>query len=79
MTDGSEQRRQVDNGDGRLLGVKELAERLGVSTRWIHERTRRHEIPCYRFGTAVRFAPQEIEAWLAQYRDNPGNGEGHRR
>ena len=53
----------------RLLSVKELARLIGVSTRWIHERTRRHEIPCYRFGTAVRFSPEEIRAWLAQYRD----------
>ena len=40
--------------------VKELARYLRISERWIHERTRRNEIPCHRLGTAVRFDPQEV-------------------
>jgi len=30
--------------EGRLLSVREVAQLLGMSTRWVHERTRRREI-----------------------------------
>ena len=43
----------------RLLTVAELCRLLGMSQRWVHERTLRGEIPCYRFGTALRFDPEE--------------------
>ncbi len=48
--------------------VKELARYLRISERWIHERTRRDEIPCYRLGTALRFDPQEVQVWMIQRR-----------
>lgn len=55
-------------GHRSLLTVKELAEFLGMSQRWIHERTRRDEIPCHRLGTALRFDPGEVQTWLMQRR-----------
>jgi len=55
----------------RLWTVADLCRFLGVSKRWVHERTRREEIPCYRLGTALRFEPQEIRRWIAQYRSAP--------
>ncbi len=60
---------------GRLLTVKEVAHLLGMSERWIHERTRRGEIPCYRFGAALRFDAEEIRLWVAQYHST-ANGSG---
>ncbi len=63
--------------DGHLQGtyvglwtVRELAEFLGMSERWVHERTRRDEIPCHRLGTALRFDPNEVQAWLMQRRES---------
>jgi excisionase family DNA binding protein len=53
--------------------VKELAQYLRISERWIHERTRRNEIPCHRLGTALRFDPQEVHMWMIQRR---GSGAG---
>ncbi len=50
-----------------LLTVNELCRLLGMSPRWIHERTRRREIPCYRFGTALRFDLDEIRQWMAGF------------
>lgn len=50
-----------------LLTVNELCRLLGISPRWIHERTRRREIPCYRFGTALRFDLDEIRQWMARF------------
>jgi hypothetical protein len=32
-----------------------------MSERWVHERTRRDEIPCHRLGTALRFDPNARE------------------
>ena len=51
----------------RLLTVTDLCRLLGMSRRWVHERTRRHEIPCYRFGTALRFDLDEILRWMAHF------------
>lgn len=54
----------------RLLTVEELSTMLGVSVRWIHERTRLGQIPCYRLpsgGRMLRFDPKEVRRWLEQY------------
>jgi len=54
----------------RLLTVEELSAVLGVSVRWIHERTRLGQIPCYRLpsgGRMLRFDPKEVRRWLEQY------------
>lgn len=48
--------------------VKELACYLRISERWIHERTRRNEIPCHRLGAALRFDPREVHLWMMQRR-----------
>ncbi len=58
----------------RLWTVEDLCRFLYVSKRWVHERTRRGEIPCYRFGTALRFDPEEIRAWAAKFHHSPGEG-----
>jgi len=52
-----------------LLTVKELAQMLNMSERWIHERTRKREIPCYRFGSALRFDADEVWSWLDKWRE----------
>ena len=59
-----------------LWTVKELARYLGMSERWIHERTRRDEIPCYRLGTALRFDPKEVYAWMVHRRESAVGDRG---
>ncbi len=54
---------------GAFWTVKDLALHLRISQRWIHERTRRDEIPCHRLGTAIRFDPHEIQIWMIQRRE----------
>ena len=63
-------------GEARLLSVREVAQLLGMSTRWVHERTRRREIPCYRFGSVLRFHPTEVQEWLIQWRETPMSTRG---
>ena len=63
------------SGDARCLWtVEDLCRFLNVSKRWVHERTRQHEIPCYRLGTALRFDPKEIESWVAKFHHSPMEG-----
>lgn len=71
--DGVAPRRITQEG---LWRVKELARYLGMSERWIHERTRRDEIPCHRLGTALRFDPQEVHVWMIQRRESEVGGRG---
>jgi excisionase family DNA binding protein len=66
----------LNGARGPSLTVRDVARYLGMSTRWVHERVRRHEIPCYRFGAALRFDPEEVRRWTEQYRAAP---EGKRR
>ncbi len=55
-------------GEARpLWTVGDLCRFLGVSKRWVHERTRRSEIPCYRLGALLRFDPEEVRAWAAKF------------
>ncbi len=56
------------------MTVRDLARLLKMSERWVHERTRRREIPCYRFGTALRFDRSEVLAWMARWREGQGKG-----
>ena len=58
---------QPSTSDQGLWTVGQVAEFLGVSKRWVHERTRRNEIPCYRLGMALRFDPKEIRAWVSKF------------
>jgi excisionase family DNA binding protein len=61
----------------RLLTVTDLCRLLGMSRRWVHERTRRREIPCYRFGTALRFDLEDVRRWMADfYATKPSAGGG---
>jgi excisionase family DNA binding protein len=53
------------------MTVRDVARYLGMSTRWVHERVHRREIPCYRFGTALRFDQEEVRRWAEQYRTAP--------
>ena len=55
-----------------LWSVRDVAAFTGMSLRWVHERTRRGEIPCYRLGTALRFDPQEIRDWVGKFHHPSG-------
>ena len=54
-----------------LWSVDDVCRFLGFSKRWLHERTRLGEIPCYRFGAALRFDPQEVTCWAANFHHSP--------
>jgi excisionase family DNA binding protein len=50
----------------RLLTVDEVAEILHVSTAWVYDHAdrKRPVIPSVRLGKAVRFRPEDVEAFI---------------
>ena len=51
---------------GPLLTTREVAELLGVSSESVLRWVRRGDLPAIRLpGGAIRFRPDDIEAWLA--------------
>ena len=53
----------------QILTLKEVAERLKVSERWVYEKTRRRSqnpLPTIRIGRYLRFNWISVSAWLHQ-------------
>lgn len=48
-----------------LIDVKAAAAMLDISTRLLWTLTKCHAIPVRRIGRAVRYAPDELRAWVA--------------
>ena len=59
--------------DDSLLGVKELAQYLGVSTQWVYERVQLKEIPYIKMGKHLRFRKWDIDTWLDGLKVPPMN------
>lgn len=50
--------------DKKLVGVKGMAEILGVKENWIYQRTRLNQIPYIKAGKYLRFDPDEVMAFF---------------
>ena len=49
----------------RLATAGEVADKLGVSTRWVYGQVEEHQMPAYRLGErALRFDLDAVAAWL---------------
>jgi excisionase family DNA binding protein len=48
----------------RLLTAAEVAEKLGVSRRWVEDATRRGDIPHVRLGRFPRYRAETIALWI---------------
>ena len=63
-TDGS-------SGNGRLLTVEQLAERLNLPASWVYAHTRKRSsdpIPGFRLGKYWRFREAEVLQWLERHK-----------
>jgi excisionase family DNA binding protein len=59
----------------QLLTARHVAERLGVSTGALLRWTRAGRVPAVKLPSgAVRFVPEQIDAWLAQRSTMAGDG-----
>ncbi len=64
FTRGRARLRVLDGGAGRLLTVREVAERLAVSTATVYAPVERGELPHVRVSNAIRVAPADLAAFI---------------
>lgn len=57
-----------DGGPSGLLDVASLADRLGVSERFVRRLVDQRRIPFHKIGKYVRFHPDEVSQWVARCR-----------
>jgi excisionase family DNA binding protein len=55
----------------RLIGITQLAERLGVSIRHVRRLVHERRIPFIKWGHLIRFDPDDIEAWVEAAKVKP--------
>ncbi len=53
----------------RMITVKQLADRIGMSESWIYANL--SDIPHFRFKGAVRFNGDEVDKWLEGQKSSP--------
>lgn len=63
LTDGAAPQPGGPIGIG-LLNVDALAERLGVTPRFVRRLVHERRVPFLKIGKFVRFDPHEIEVWI---------------
>lgn len=58
-----------DDNDDNILDVPGLCKYLGVTPRWVHERTHLKEIPFYKLSNKeLRFRRCDIDRWMESLR-----------
>ena len=71
--DGAEERERHsrhrrDPRSVALMGVGDLAERLGTSERFVRRLVTERRVPFHKVGKYVRFDPADIDEWLVERR-----------
>lgn len=54
----------------RLLKVREIAETLGQTPKWVYRAHDRHGLPAIRVGRSLLFDEGAVQQWLERQRDN---------
>lgn len=68
----------TETAEPLMLTAAEVAARLGLSRRMVYDLARRGELPSYRFGDALRFAPADVQEYKTKCRSagTPGTSVG---
>lgn len=61
-------RQRRDPRSVALMGVGELAERLGTTERFVRRLVTERRVPFHKVGKYVRFDPNDIDDWLVERR-----------
>ncbi len=61
-------RQRRDPRSVALMGVGELAERLGTTERFVRRLVTERRVPFHKVGKYVRFDPADIDEWLVEHR-----------
>jgi excisionase family DNA binding protein len=62
----------------QLIDIAGLAERLGVSERFVRRLVDERRIPFLKIGRHVRFQPDDVERWIRASRVDPSQPFGGR-
>jgi excisionase family DNA binding protein len=63
------------SADIEWLSTQEAARRLGITTRTLYRFVDQGEIPAYRMGRVIRLQANDIDAFIAGSRIEPGTLE----
>lgn len=63
---------------GRLIGVDEAAERLGISTRTVRRLVQQRKIRHLRFGRLIKLSVWDVDSYLTQCTIEPIEQPSHR-
>jgi excisionase family DNA binding protein len=64
---------QTNQSDHPLLTVTDVAEALGVGERFVRRLTAERRMPFFKIGAKVRFAREDLEAFMASSRQPVGH------
>jgi len=56
-----------------LLSAEDAAEYLGMSKSWVYKAAEFGRLPCVRIGSALRFDPSELQAFVKSQRKSDGS------
>ena len=62
----------------KLLTAKQVAEALNIHRYRLYQLVRTETIPVVRIGRALRFRPEELEAWIKRHSAGSGRSAGER-
>lgn len=48
----------------QLLSVRDVAEILGVTERWVYQQVKQDRLPHMHVGNRVRFSPNALHDWI---------------
>jgi excisionase family DNA binding protein len=61
-----EPREQQEGKSSAFLDVNGLCDLFALSREFVYKAAAKGILPCYRFGRALRFDPNEVRQWMRQ-------------
>lgn len=65
--------RRQEDGNQKLLSMKEVCEELGMGRSWIYQRIKSGEIPSVKLGHNIKVKRVDLEEYLEQQRYQPSD------
>lgn len=59
----------------KMVRVNDIAEMFSISKWYLYRLTAKGKIPFYKFGRTILFDPDEVEAYIRQFREGPEEAE----
>lgn len=82
MADPRRRQREAPPEPGALLTCAQAGQILGYGSRGgdagvgIRNLIRRHNLPCYRFGSSIRIRREDLDVFVESHREGPPAGPG---